>query len=97
MSNIKTRSDGRLGFRVRIQPSAPRSELLGWNSAGELRISIAAPPVEGKANKKLIALLAKHLSVPKGDISIESGEKARVKVISVPMSAEDALVALPDI
>ena len=82
---------------MRIQPSAPRSELLGWNSAGELRISIAAPPVEGKANKKLIALLAKRLSVSKSDVGIESGERGRVKIISVPPSAERALKALPDI
>lgn len=97
MKEIKTRSDGRLGFRVRIQPSAPRSELLGWNSAGELRILIAAPPVEGKANKKLIALLSKRLSVPKGNVRIEAGERARVKILTVPSIAQEALLALPDI
>ncbi len=97
MKEIKTRGDGRLGFRVRIQPSAPRSELLGWNSAGELRISIAAPPVEGKANKKLIALLSKRLSVPKGDVRIEAGEKGRGKIVTVPPAAEEALLAIPDI
>lgn len=97
MKEINTRGDGRLGFRVRIRPSAPRSELLGWNSAGELRISIAAPPVEGEANKKLIVLLAKRLSVPKGDVRIETGDRGRVKIISVPQSAGETLIALPDI
>jgi uncharacterized protein (TIGR00251 family) len=97
MKEIKTRGDGRLGFRVRIQPSAPRSELLGWNSAGELRILIAAPPVEGKANKKLIALLSKRLSVPKGDVHIETGERGRVKIVTVPPASEEALLSLPDI
>ena len=97
MKEIKPRGDGRLGFRVRLRPSAPRSELLGWNSAGELRILIAAPPVEGKANKKLIALLSKHLSVPKGDVRIETGEKGRVKIVTVPPAAEEALLELPDI
>jgi uncharacterized protein (TIGR00251 family) len=97
MKEIKPRGDGRLGFRVRIQPSAPRSELLGWNSAGELRILIAAPPIEGKANKKLITLLAKRLSVPKGDVRIETGDRGRVKILTVPPTAEEALLALPDI
>jgi uncharacterized protein (TIGR00251 family) len=97
MKEIRTRGDGRLGFRVRIQPSAPRSKLLGWNSAGELRILIAAPPVEGKANKKLVALLSKRLSVPKGDVRIETGERGRIKVLTVPPSAEQALLALPDV
>lgn len=82
---------------MRIQPSVPRSKLLGWNSAGELRILIAAPPVEGKANKKLIALLAKRLSVPKGDVRIEAGGRGRVKILTVPPAAEEALLALPDI
>ena len=97
MKDIKTRGDGRLGFRVRIRPSAPRSELLGWTPAGELRISVAAPPVEGEANAKLIALLAKRLSVPKGEIRIETGERGRLKILSVPGSAREALLALPDL
>lgn len=58
---------------------------------------IAAPPVEGKANKKLIALLAKRLSVPKGDVRIETGDRGRVKILTVPSAAEEALLALPDI
>ncbi len=97
MKEIKIRGDGRLGFRVRLKPSAPRSKLLGWNPAGELRILIAAPPVEGKANKKLIALLSKRLSVPKSDVCIEAGEKGRVKIVTVPAAAEQALLELPDI
>lgn len=96
MKEIETRGDGRLGFRVRIRPSAPRSELLGWNPAGELRISIAAPPVEGKANAKLVALLAKRLSVPKGEVRIEAGERGRIKILSVPGTARETLLALPD-
>ena len=58
---------------------------------------IAAPPVEGKANRKLIALLSKRLSVPKGDVRIETGEKGRVKIVTVPAAAEEALLELPDI
>ena len=97
MKEINTRSDGRLGFRVRIRPSAPRSELLGWNPAGELRISIAAPPVEGKANQKLIALLAKRLSVSKKDVRIETGERGRLKILSVPAAARERLLELADL
>ncbi len=97
MKEIKTRGDGRLGFRVRIRPSAPRSELLGWTPAGELRISVAAPPVEGKANAKLIAFLSKRLSVPKGEIRIETGGRGRLKILSVPASVREALMALPEI
>ncbi|HUV36412.1 MAG TPA: DUF167 domain-containing protein [Patescibacteria group bacterium] len=97
MRDIKSRKDGRVGFRVRIRPSAPRSELLGWNTAGELRVHVAAPPVEGAANKKLIAFLAKQLKLSKSDIRIEAGESSRVKTLSIPDSARGALDMLPDI
>jgi uncharacterized protein (TIGR00251 family) len=97
MRDIVDRKDGRVGFRVRVQPSAPATKLLGWNTAGELRIRIAAPPVGGAANRKLVAFLAKRLSTARSDIRIEAGENTRVKTISAPDSARDALDRLPDI
>jgi uncharacterized protein (TIGR00251 family) len=97
MRDIVDRMDGRVGFRVRVQPSAPATKLLGWNAAGELRIRIAAPPVGGAANRKLVAFLAKRLSIAKSDIRIEAGESSRLKIVSAPVSARDALDGLPDI
>jgi uncharacterized protein (TIGR00251 family) len=97
MIEITQRGDGRIGFRVRVQPAAPHDKLLGWNTAGELRISVAAPPVEGKANKRLIAFLARQLAVRKGDIRIEAGERGRAKVLSVPQEAGSALERIAEI
>lgn len=97
MRDITERKDGRVGFRVRVQPSAPVTKLLGWNTAGELRIRIAAPPVEGAANKKLVAFLAKRFKLSKRDVRIEAGERARVKTLSVPGSVREALESLPEI
>lgn len=82
---------------MRVRPSAPADELLGWNTVGELRISIAAPAVEGNANKRLISFLAKQLSVHRKDIRIEWGEKNRVKTLSAPPSVKGFLEELPDI
>ena len=96
MKDVRDRKDGRIGFRVRVQPSAPVTKLLGWNPAGELRLRVAASPVEGAANKKLIAFLAKTLSVAKSDIRVESGETSRVKTISAPARVREALVKIPD-
>jgi uncharacterized protein (TIGR00251 family) len=96
MREIRDRGEGRIGFRVRVRPSAPRNELLGWNAAGELRISIAAAAREGAANTKLISFFAKRFGVRKREITIESGEHARVKVISAPASINEALLDLPD-
>jgi uncharacterized protein (TIGR00251 family) len=97
MIEINERGDGRIGFRVRVRPAAPIDKLLGWNPAGELRVSIAAPPAEGKANKRLVSFLAKLLSVRKRDVLIESGEKARIKTISAPGSARSTLEKIPEI
>ncbi len=96
MRKIHDRNDGRVGLRVRVQPSAPVNELLGWNAAGELRVRVAAPPVAGAANRKLISYLAKRFSLQKGDIRIESGESSRVKTISVPASIRDLLLEIPE-
>ena len=95
MREIRKRSDGRFGFRVRVQPSASKSELLGWNPAGELRVKVAAPAREGVANRKLTAFLAKQLSISRSDIVIESGSRSRLKTVSVPAEAVDFLEELP--
>ena len=97
MKEIKDSGDGRIRFRVKVQPAAPRNELLGWNAAGELRIKVAAAPREGEANKELITFLAKRFSVPKREIELVSGEKSKTKIISAPASIAEALRALPEI
>ena len=97
MKEIKDSGDGRIRFRVRVQPAAPRNELLGWNTAGELRIKVAAPPREGEANKELVSFLAKRFSLSRREIELVSGEKSKVKMICAPASLEEALEALPEI
>ncbi len=93
---IKDSDKGRIRFRVRVQPAAPRNELLGWNTAGELRIKVAAPPHEGGANKELVKFLAKRFGLAKRDIVVESGEKSRTKSISAPASIAEALREIPE-
>lgn len=58
---------------------------------GTLRVRIAAPPVEGKANSALISFLAKVFGVRKNKVEIVAGEKGLDKIISVlGMSSETA-------
>ena len=97
MKEIKDSDKGRIRFRVRVQPSAPRNELLGWNAAGELRIKVAAPPHEGEANKELVKFLSKRFSLPRREIVVESGEKSRSKIVSAPAALAAELRAIPDI
>ena len=51
-------------LRVRVQPRAPRSEIVGWRADGTLSVRVAAPPVEGQANAALTTLLSRALRVP---------------------------------
>ena len=48
-----------------------------------LTVKVSAPPVEGAANKALIALLAEKLGVSKSSIDILSGKKSRLKLLRV--------------
>lgn len=73
---------------VRAVPNASRSEIAGWEEdprAGRvLRVRIAAPPVEGKANTALREFLAKALGLPKSAVTLEKGDSSRLKTFTVP-------------
>jgi uncharacterized protein (TIGR00251 family) len=73
---------------VRAVPNASRSEIAGWEDdprAGRvLRVRVAAPPVEGKANAELRAFLAKALGLPKSQVTLEKGDSSRFKTFTVP-------------
>ncbi len=97
MKRIESKNDGRGGCRIRVQPSSRKDKIVGWNEVGELRIRLAAPPVEGAANKRIPVFLAKELGLKKRDIVIEAGEKSRSKILSAPASVKSRLEELPDI
>ena len=84
--------DGERGaaLTIRVTPRARKTEIGGLLDDGTLRVRVAAPPVEGKANKALIAFLAKVLGVRKRKVEIVAGEKGLDKIISVlEMPAEE--------
>ena len=74
-------------FTVRIQPGAKSDELLGWISDAQntplLKVRLRAPAVEGKANSALIDFLSESLKIRPRQLSIEKGEKSRIKMIAV--------------
>ena len=76
---------------IRVTPRARRTEVGGVLDDGTVRIRVAAPPVDGKANRALIAFLAKLLGVRKNKVEIVAGEKGLDKIISITgMPAEEA-------
>jgi hypothetical protein len=79
---------------VRVAPNAARSAVVGF-VGGVLRVKVAAPPVKGKANRELVALLSRVLGVDKSRISIATGEASRNKVVAVDgLSREEVMKRL---
>jgi hypothetical protein len=73
---------------VHAQPGAKRSSVAGLHGDA-LKIRVAAPPVEGKANDALTAFVAKALGVPRRAVSIVKGDSSREKLLLVADAAAD--------
>jgi uncharacterized protein (TIGR00251 family) len=77
-----------MNLRVRATPNARRSEIIGWEDdpqAGRiLRVRVAAPPTEGKANRELRDFLAQSLGLPKSQVVLEKGNASRFKSFEIP-------------
>jgi len=74
--------DGGVEISVRAQPRASRNEIVGLHG-DELKVRVAAPPVDGAANGELIKLLAKTLGVSRSALRVTRGEGSRSKVVRV--------------
>jgi uncharacterized protein len=77
---------------VRVQPGAKRSEVAGPHG-DRLKIRIAAPALDGRANDALVAFLAGELGVARGRIAVARGERSRDKLVAVTGEADPARLA----
>jgi len=89
-----------LRLAVRLTPRARREGLdgviLGTDGRPALQIRLAAPPVEGAANRALIAFLADGLGLRKADVTIRSGETARMKILLLAGNADCLVTRLEE-
>ena len=74
---------------LKVTPGARKNEILGWEEdypqvGRVLKLKIAAPPVEGKANKEIVLFLAKALGVSKSSIEVVHGTSGRIKLVEIP-------------
>jgi uncharacterized protein (TIGR00251 family) len=67
---------------VKVVPRAARDEIVGW-LGDALKIRIAAPPTDGRANAALESLLAAALGVPRRSVRVTSGHGAARKLVEV--------------
>lgn len=74
--------DGGVSFSVRVQPRASHDDIGGeWQ--GALRVRLAAPPVDDRANESLRRLLAQRLNVPLAAVKIAQGQRSRSKRVEI--------------
>jgi len=82
MPYLRTQEDGRLLLRLHVQPRAGKNQLAGLYGEA-LKIRLTTPPVEGRANKAVIAFIAKRLHLPKSAVTIKSGLQSRSKQVLI--------------
>ena len=86
---LSARGDGVL-LSLSVMPNAKRTEVDGLHG-GTLRVRLAAPPIDGRANEALVAWLAKSLGVPKRDVDVLRGESSRRKQVAIGVSYDVAM------
>jgi len=69
-------------IQVRVKPNA-RESLLEVQSDGTWLARVKAPPVDGKANEELVALIARHLKLRRSQVSVKAGASGRTKLVQI--------------
>jgi uncharacterized protein (TIGR00251 family) len=67
---------------IKVQPRSSRPEVVGVVD-NALKVKLKSPPVEGKANKELLEVLADYFGVKKYQLEITSGHKSKNKVVKI--------------
>jgi len=71
-------------IRVKVKPNS-RASMLEQGSDGVWLARLKAPPVDGKANAELVALIAGHFGCRKADVVIRSGAGGRMKLVRIDL------------
>lgn len=85
--------DGSVTLALHVQPGASRTEAVGRHGDA-LKLRLAAPPVDGKANATLVAWFADFLNVPKARVEILVGASGRKKLVRISQVAAADLARL---
>ncbi|MDR2629974.1 MAG: DUF167 domain-containing protein [Spirochaetaceae bacterium] len=90
MENCYRIEGNTLILKVKAVPGASKTEWVEVKE-GQLRVRIAAAAEDGKANEALRLFLAKTLKCPKKEITLQAGEKSRLKTLVLPLSYKETL------
>jgi uncharacterized protein (TIGR00251 family) len=89
------RSGETIMLTLHVQPGAKRSEIAGLHG-GALKIRLAAPPVQGRANDALLKFIAGLFAVPLRNMELKQGGQSRHKVVAVTGSRIEPESLLPE-
>jgi uncharacterized protein (TIGR00251 family) len=73
---------------LHIQPGAKKSEVVGLHGDA-LKVRVASPPVDGKANEALVAFIADQFGLPKRAVQLVKGDTSRAKTVLVAAPEAD--------
>ena len=82
-----------LRLDLQVQPNARRSGFAGLYGE-RLKVRIAAPAIDDKANQLLLDFLAERFQLPTGKVMIRQGERSRAKVVEISGVGPDMLAAI---
>lgn len=90
---LRIAADGRITLTLHIQPGARKTEFAGRHGDA-LKIRLAAPPVDGKANEALVKFIAETLHLAKSAVILKSGQSSRRKVLEIQGSSAETIIGL---
>ena len=98
MTGALRRHDDHVRLTVRLTPNGGRDAIDGWETGADgeshLKARVSDPPDKGKANKALIALIARAAGTPKSAVSLISGDTQRKKILRIEGDPEDIISRL---
>jgi len=93
---VSTPRAARTLLRLRVQPSARATALRGRMADGTLKVAVAAPPEDGRANRALERWLAEWLQVAVRQVRVTRGMSARQKTVTIDGVDERTVTARID-
>lgn len=82
MSEWYRRNGEVLTLTLHVQPGAKRTDVAGLHGEA-LKIRLAAPPIEGRANEALLKFIAESFGVPLRQVELKQGGQSRHKVVAI--------------
>jgi uncharacterized protein (TIGR00251 family) len=86
---LQERANG-VSFAVKVHPRARKNAITG--AVGDaLKLSLTAPPVDGKANQAVVEFFADFFQIPRSSVTITSGATSRLKTVRITGIAAEQL------